>query len=167
MNLNGKIMLAAVSSVGIILGIIFFGALPIINEIDGVRDEIVAQRDETAKLDERIGKVRQFREFAKKEEENLAKMDGLLTDSQMPDFINYLEGSADEAGVELVLSPSISRSDVEGDWSSMNYQADIIGNIDGVLKFVKKIEVNPLSSASNKKIFVFLLKLFILPTKYF
>jgi hypothetical protein len=143
MSLNGKIVLAASIFAGVSLGIVFFAAMPLISEIDEVWIQIAAQKDDAVKLDGRILRVRQYREFAKKEAENLAEMDSLLADSQMPDFINYLEGAADEAGVEMVLSPSISRSESDDDWPAMNYQADIAGNVDGVLKFVKNIEVCP------------------------
>jgi len=143
MNLDGKIILAAVAFSGAILGVIFFVAIPLISEIESVRAEISAQQDAALKLDSRILKVRQYREFAKKEESNLGKLDDLLTDRQMPDFINYMEKSATSSGVEVVFSPSISQGDSEEGWSWMNYQADITGNIDNILKFVKKIEIGP------------------------
>jgi len=143
MNLNGKIILAAASFVGLTLGIIFFGGFSLVSEIEGVRTEIVAQRNDAAKMDSRILKVRQYREFAKKEESNIKKMEGLLTDRQMPDFIDYLEESAATSGVEVVFSPSISLSNSDEDWPSMDYQADITGDINNILKLVKKIEIGP------------------------
>ena len=136
-------MLAAALFVGVTLGIIFFVGAPLVSEIGAVRTEIIAQQDNAAKMDNRILKVRQYREFAKKEESNIKKMEGLLTDSQMPDFIDYLEDSAATSGVEVTFSPSISRNDSSEEWSSMDYQADIIGDINNILKFVKEIEIGP------------------------
>lgn len=144
MNLNVKILTAAAISIGIFSGIIFFAAVPLITDIGNIRSQTAAMQADEVKNSDRILRVRQYREFVKQEDANLKKLDDLLVDSKMPlDFIDYLESAGVNSGIKVTFSPSVSQAAAPGEWPSLSFQADITGNIDGILKFTKEIETGP------------------------
>jgi len=101
-------------------------------------------REEEKKDADRILRVRQYREFIKQEGSNLNKLDGLLVDRQMPlDFIGYLEAAAADSGIKVDFSPSVSQAAKPGEWPVLNFQVNVSGDIDGILRFTKKIETSP------------------------
>jgi len=145
MSLNRKTFFTAVVFLTLFAGVIFFVSLPLVATIKNINAEIAEQRQKIAIYDSRISKTREFEAFAR-QEKDMDNLSRVFVDGQMPlDFINSLETAARDVGVTIKLSSSLSqsvRANVGG-WPSISIEAELSGQIPGILRFVKKIENSP------------------------
>lgn len=140
-NFNKKIFLTVFFFIGCVTGLVFCIALPIYSDIWNTGMRLREQRKIISDYDKRIAAARKFTVFAKEEKDNLEKIDKVFIDARVPlEFINSIENAAREVSVEVELfSPAIQKK-ADNEWSTMEIEADISGNMAGVMRFLKKIE---------------------------
>jgi|GEM_PF-662302 hypothetical protein len=121
-----------------------FVVMPILSEIESSGLRVREQRDKIASCERRIAAVREFAVFAKEERTNLDKLDKVFVDAQLPlDFINVLERVARDTSVGIEFSSSIIQPKKADSWPMVGIEAQVAGETEAILRFIKKIETSP------------------------
>ncbi len=122
----------------IILGLFYYllnFAINIATGIKSVEEKLV---EITAEIEEFEG----FQIFY--EEMELGKIDNLLADLSAPiNLIEFLEETASEENVDIVISLSTGRQLETDLWGSVFFQINAVGNFNDSLRFFEKVERAP------------------------
>jgi len=111
-----------------------FVMAPIFSSIENGGLGVREQREKIASYERRVLAARDFADFAKKENNNLERINGVFVGQVPLDFINSLEAAARDSLVEIKFSST------KNDDDSTGFEANILGGKEDVLRFLNKIE---------------------------
>ena len=139
-----RIFIAATCFTTIALLLIILLVWPLVRDIKKSSDDLLVIRQTISSLGASIEDLEQFKTTYKRLNDDLAKARALFVNRDMPvDFIEFLEGAADDSQLAIAISPASVR-EVKGDiWPSMNFKLSLSGSATSCFKFLEKLETSP------------------------
>lgn len=114
---------------------------PLLKDIQSRAKELSLQENKSITLQLKIDGLERFKNIYKGLEGDLKKIDDLLVNLEVPvEFINFLEGEAQQLNLDFEISSVNNYTDNLNSWSYIIFQATINGNFSDLLKFLESIE---------------------------
>ncbi|MFC1663787.1 hypothetical protein ACFL0A_01540 [Patescibacteria group bacterium] len=117
---------------------------PLFRDIKKGSEDLVLVKKELISLQAKIENLERFKENYKALEPNLAKVDKLFVDPNVPvECIKFLEKTGQDLGVFIDISPFSIKQTKTDPWPTMGFQINLIGSFPDYLKFLEKTETAP------------------------
>jgi len=143
MQFQKKIYLLSAVSMAISALFVIFLALPFFKKIQNNSVEITRQKEKLLSFQQETEAMENFKPRYEKVKKDLAKVDNLLVDSDLPlDFFIFLEKNSSEFSLDMEISSSESGELVLG-WRTSSFQITIDGEYSKFLGFLEKIQNSP------------------------
>ncbi|MDD2731933.1 MAG: type 4a pilus biogenesis protein PilO [Candidatus Pacebacteria bacterium] len=127
-----------------IIVLIFFLIYPLLIVIKNSSQEIIRAKNELSSFNQKIENLDKIKEGFRACEADLAKIDTLFADLNMPiDVIKFWEEAAGQSEVLVEINSSgLKKSDLDI-WNFIPFQITIFGDFNNFMKFLNKIENGP------------------------
>jgi len=135
-----------VSIIFSLLILLFLGFL-IYLQIRGIKknsQDILSAKEESISFESRVNQLEQFKKTYSDLEPNLAKIDSLFVDPEVPvELIKFWENIAKDSGLSIEISPTIIKPNGSEPWNFLGFQLTLGGPFSNFAKFLEKIEAGP------------------------
>lgn len=144
MSINKKIYIAIIIFLIIDAVIALFVLYPLFQNIKETSNNFIKRREEIAKLEFRMRKLKELKKDHAKIEPDFKKIKSLFVDSKKPiRFITFTERIADESGVKINIAPGSGSESNNKKWSPVFFKIEASGSFSSFLNFIEKIEYSP------------------------
>ena len=123
------------------LCLVVLAVLPLLNNIKDESNQYSMLKNSAAVSESQFVQASKFEKDYQNYKSNLDKADRLFVDSNNPvDFIEFLERTANDAGIQLQISPPTFSKD-EGGYAT--FQLSYSGDFPKIMKFLRNLEFGP------------------------
>lgn len=121
-----------------------FGVMPIVKQIQKGSQDLALKKATLDLLKNQILNLKEFRENYELLEQDLNKIDDSFIDPEAPiDFIEFLESEAQNANLEMMISPFSFPPQKDDPWQSTGFRVNLGGSFSDCLRFLERLEQSP------------------------
>ncbi|MDP2637089.1 MAG: hypothetical protein Q8P03_00550 [bacterium] len=144
MTRSKKILVASIASSLVLALFLFFGIIPLMQNIIGATGALKAEQQKLKQLEARQRGLEDFRRFKLANTEDLLQFETMFVASQDPSpFFGFLENLARQQGFSLRITPQEPKH-LPGDrWPSIDFQVSSRTTFPLMYSFLEKLESGP------------------------
>lgn len=144
MSINKKIYIF-LSVFGTLTVLAVFSVIfPLLGKIKNDSYRIFSEKEKIASLKWEKGNLERLKESYKSHRSDLDKIETLLVKGDIPvEFIDFLEKTAAESGIQINISSLTKRMEKDDPWQNLFFKATANGSFVDFLKFLEKLGNSP------------------------